>query len=124
MGIDIAADRKEKQIQEEATRTKEIKKQKLSKGLEAFKEGFRGTGFICTQCGTTGKPKTITKGNIFVEAFLWLFGLAFCWFFLISLVFPIVYSIWRHLSRFKGCPECQGNMIGTDTPIGKKLMNK
>lgn len=80
--------------------------------------------WACSQCGTVGKAKTITKGSILVELAAWVFGLAFCWFFLIFLLVPIAYSIWRHLSWHKGCPSRHGPMIKIDTPIGKQLLDK
>ena len=57
---------------------------------------------ICTNCGYKGKPKLYTKGSIIIEIFLWL----------LFLLPGLIYSIWRHASRFKGCPKCgRENMI-------------
>lgn len=81
--------------------------------------------FICTQCGTPGKPKTITKGSILVELILWVMGLlTFLFFFFIPILIPIGYSMWRHLSRSKGCKQCGGAMIKTDTPVGRNLLKE
>ena len=69
---------------------------------------------ICTSCGYVGKPKTVTKGNVLVEIFLWL-----CFFF------PgLIYSIWRLASRYASCPNCKNpnTMIPTDSPVGQKLV--
>lgn len=50
----------------------------------------------CMTCGTSGLPKVITKGSIFIEIFLWL-----------CLIVPgLIYSIWRLSSRHKACPSC------------------
>lgn len=80
--------------------------------------------FICTQCGYKGREKNYTKGSFILELVLWLFGIAFCWLFLISLIIPIIYSLWRMFSRFKACPECKGNMIKIESPVGRKLLQE
>jgi hypothetical protein len=68
---------------------------------------------VCTACGTRGWGKTVTKGSIFIELFLWL-----C-----LLVPGLIYSIWRLTSRHKACEAC-GNtsIVPVDSPIGKKLL--
>ena len=67
---------------------------------------------ICSNCGFIGKPKLYTKGNIGLELILWL----------MFLLPGLIYSIWRHASRYEGCPQCQAsNMIPLDSPMGKKL---
>jgi hypothetical protein len=124
MGIDIAAERKRKAA-EQLNAAQKTKKRTISQAIEDFSmtpPAVPTYKFICTQCGTPGKPKTITKGNILVELVLWIFGIAFIWFFGISIIMAIIYSAWRHLSRFKGCRECHGPMIKLDTPMGQKLM--
>jgi len=69
---------------------------------------------ICPHCGSTGKPKTITPGSIFIEIILW------CCFAIPGLV----YSIWRLTARKKGCcPACsQPGMIPLDSPRGAALL--
>jgi len=67
---------------------------------------------ICTQCGYTGQPITITKGSIWIEITLWL-----CF-----LVPGLIYSIWRLSSKYKACPQCKHNsMIPASSPHGRKL---
>lgn len=67
---------------------------------------------ICTNCGTKAVPKLITKGNLGLEICLWI----------LVIVPGIVYSIWRHASRYKGCPNCKApNMIPLDSPMAKKI---
>ena len=70
---------------------------------------------ICRDCGYVGRGKTITKGSIFIELVLWCF-----------LIVPgLIYSIWRHTSRYAGCPQCGGSsLIPVDSPIGKKLLSE
>ncbi|MCB2218037.1 MAG: hypothetical protein KQH59_18395 [Desulfobulbaceae bacterium] len=129
MGFDVAEERRRKEEeaarqQADADRQKQqqANKEKFRKGVAAFKEGYSG-GHICSQCGHVGKPKLITKGNLLTELFIWIVGLALALFsFGITLILAIVYSFWRHLSRFKGCPQCQGQMIKTDSPVGKKML--
>jgi ribosomal protein L37E len=70
---------------------------------------------ICTTCGFQGKPKTRTKGSIWIEIVLW-----------ICMILPgVIYSIWRLTTREQVCPKC-GNptMIPLDTPQGAKLAAK
>lgn len=51
----------------------------------------------CPNCEYEGKSKTFTKGSIIIELFLWLL-----------MVLPgLIYSFWRHTSRYKGCPKCE-----------------
>jgi len=66
---------------------------------------------LCVKCGYKGKPKLITKGNIGTEILLWIF-------FLIP---GLIYSIWRHASRYRGCPECKETMIPLDSPVAQKI---
>jgi hypothetical protein len=68
---------------------------------------------ICSNCGSQGKPKVITKGNILIEIILWC-----C-----ILVPGLIYSIWRLSSRYKACPKCGSpNMIPLDSPKAKTLL--
>ena len=114
MGIDIASDRKEKA---EKAKKDAIKEQASKEKMERLNAKYNKQAkpkFICTQCGTGGKQKLITKGNLGLEIILWLF-------FLLP---GIIYSIWRHASRTKGCPKCNGPMVSTDSPIGADLLQK
>lgn len=72
-------------------------------------------GYVCSNCGFQGRPKTFTKGNILMELVLWL-----------CFIIPgLIYSLWRLTSRFKACPQCQTpNMIPMDTPRGQKLVKE
>jgi len=67
---------------------------------------------FCVKCGYKGKPKLITKGSIGLEIVLWLF-------FLIP---GLIYSIWRHTSRYRGCLKCKDTMIPLDSPVAQKLL--
>ena len=71
--------------------------------------------YICSDCGSSGKPKKITKGIFLIELLLWLF-----------LLLPgIVYTLWRKSSQFKGCDTCGSkNIVPIDTPRGKELIKK
>lgn len=71
--------------------------------------------YICTKCGTVGKPKTVTPGYLILEALLW------CCFLLPG----IIYSYWRHGARHKACKACRSrDVVSTDTPIGKMLVTQ
>ena len=72
-------------------------------------------GYVCSNCGFQGRPKTFTKGSMLIELILWL-----------CLIIPgLIYSLWRLISRFKACPQCQTpNMIPMDTPRGQKLIKE
>jgi ssDNA-binding Zn-finger/Zn-ribbon topoisomerase 1 len=125
MGLDIAADRKEKALAKQKTIKKAAAKQaktnkrkaqhkKFKAGLDGLKEGYKNHGsHVCTQCGKQANPKVITKGNIFFEILLWI-----CF-----LLPGVLYSIWRHASRIKGCPDCKTQtMVKKDSPIGKRFL--
>jgi len=125
MGIDIALERERQEAAEKKARLKKEYYESVDREIARDRAIYSAKGgWICTSCGTVGKRKTITKGSILVELAAWTFGILFAWFFLLSLLVPIIYSVWRHLSRFKGCPKCQATMIGVDTPVGKDMLGK
>jgi hypothetical protein len=68
--------------------------------------------FICSNCGTRGRPTTRTRGSFFIELILW-----------ICLIIPgLIYSIWRLTTRHKVCPACgHETMISVSSPRGKQL---
>lgn len=62
-------------------------------------------------CGTDAKPKSKTKGSIWIELFLWL----------MFIVPGVIYSLWRLSTREKVCPACGApNMVPLDSPAAKK----
>jgi tellurite resistance protein TehA-like permease len=72
-----------------------------------------GMPMFCTNCGTVGRPVTVTKGSIALELLLWL-----CF-----LLPGILYSVWRLSSRYRACPSCRaGNMIPTDSPRARERL--
>lgn len=70
---------------------------------------------ICSNCGCIGKPKTVTRGSIFIEIVLWL-----------AMLIPgFIYSIWRLTTRYKACPKCLADHpIPLNTPRGQKLLKE
>jgi len=68
---------------------------------------------LCINCGYQGKPKFITKGSILIEIILW-----------ICFIIPgVIYSLWRHASRYRACPSCEaGNMIPLNSPRAQELL--
>ena len=70
---------------------------------------------ICPNCGHRGKPRTITKGSIWLEIPLWL----------LFILPGLLYSLWRLSSRHKACPQCgSGNMVPVTTPRGRQLLER
>jgi len=70
---------------------------------------------LCTNCGLQGKPKLKTKGSILIEIILWI-----CF-----IVPGLIYSIWRHTTRYKACPSCAAqNMIPLDSPRAREMLAK
>lgn len=68
---------------------------------------------LCITCGHVGPSKRETRGSFIVEVFLWF----------IFLLPGIVYSLWRHATRYDACPECgAANMIPATSPVARKLM--
>lgn len=70
---------------------------------------------ICTQCGSIGKGKTVTRGNLLIEILAYFF-----------MIIPgLIYSIWRLTTRYTACSVC-GNqtLVPVDSPMGKKLSSQ
>lgn len=59
------------------------------------------TRMLCTECLHVGEPDTVLEGSDRVEIVAWccfaLPGLLYCW--------------WRHLQRYKVCPECGSDAL-------------
>jgi hypothetical protein len=70
---------------------------------------------VCTACGHVGSSKTITKGHFALEVVLWL-----CF-----LLPGIIYSVWRHTSRYEACPVC-GNpkLLPKAAPMAQKFLQE
>jgi hypothetical protein len=70
---------------------------------------------ICSACGTAGKPKSHTRGSIFIEIILWL-----------CFIIPgLIYSIWRLTTRRPVCRTCGSTqMVPLTSPAGKALAAK
>lgn len=67
---------------------------------------------ICATCETVDKPKLITRGSILIELVLW------CAFLLPGLI----YSIWRHTTRYRGCRACGSSaLVPLDSPVGRRM---
>lgn len=67
---------------------------------------------VCTRCGTTGYPVTLTKGSIFLEIVLWL----------MFLLPGILYSIWRLTTKRKGCAACGADeLVPVESPTGRTI---
>jgi hypothetical protein len=67
---------------------------------------------VCLQCQYKGKPKTITPGSMILELGAWL----------IMILPGLIYSLWRKLAQYKGCPICQSKqVVPLDSPVGRKM---
>lgn len=68
---------------------------------------------VCKQCGHVGGGKMKTRGSLAIEIVLWL-----------CFIIPgLIYSLWRHGSRYQGCAVCgSGDLIPVDSPYGKQIM--
>jgi len=81
---------------------------------------------ICPSCGFIGNETSQTKGSFIIELFLWIAG-CFVGFmiglWILFLILPLLYSLWRLVSRYSACPKCKvSHMIPTDSPMAKKIM--
>lgn len=71
--------------------------------------------YVCTSCGQVSGGKTITKGSLSMEFFLWI-----CF-----LIPGLIYSIWRLTTRYEACPKCKSaSIIPVDSPKGRKLVEE
>lgn len=70
---------------------------------------------ICTRCGHMGEPRSETPGRLIIEIVLWL-----------SFILPgFIYSMWRGHARHDVCRACGSReIVPTDTPIGRRLLNE
>lgn len=77
--------------------------------------GTSGDALFCPACGHLGGAKTVTKGSLIIELFLWL-----------CLIVPgVIYSLWRVSSRHKACPQCGSTtMIPKDSPNAKRALEQ
>lgn len=105
---------------------------------------------ICSSCYRVGTEKSHQKGSTGIEAALWI-G-AVIWYMLyyyptsLGSILPveavdaflegfpsgnilalfaliaIIYTVWRIVTTYKGCPRCASpNLLGINTPQGKRL---
>lgn len=73
------------------------------------------SNIVCTSCGYVGRPRVVTKGSILIEIILWL-----CW-----LIPGLIYSIWRHNTRYNACHSCQSaTIIPASSPVGVKFVQE
>lgn len=68
---------------------------------------------VCTRCLSTGSPKSITPGSIWLELLLWL----------LFLIPGVIYSVWRITARYKGCLACGAReIIPLASPAAQRLL--
>ncbi len=72
--------------------------------------GASGPAMYCTTCGHEGPGKTVTRGAMLIEIVLWL-----CF-----LVPGLIYSIWRHSSKYKACASCgRRALVPPSSPVAQ-----
>lgn len=77
--------------------------------------GKAGAEKYCTACGEQGKPKTVTRGSIWIEIILWL-----CF-----IVPGVIYSIWRMTTRHAACASCGSKqLVPLDSPVARAHRRK
>lgn len=71
--------------------------------------------YICSNCGTVGKPKVTYQGSSLISILL-----------LLLFVLPgLIYMIWRDTTRKEVCKECGGeDLIPINTPKGQEIYAK
>ena len=78
------------------------------------KESPREDGRICTHCGTANRGQRALSGSGWIELVLWLFWL----------LPGLIYSIWRRTGT-KTCHACgRRDLVGLQTPAGRKLVRE
>lgn len=71
-----------------------------------------GDRMACTSCGHVGPTKTHTRGQFWVEVFLWL----------LLLIPGIIYTVWRLSSRTPACAVCGSTqLVPEDSPVGRRI---
>lgn len=70
---------------------------------------------VCVKCGHVGDSRTVTKGSLLIELILWL-----CF-----LIPGLIYSIWRHTSRYQACPLCgNAELLPANAPLAQKFIRE
>lgn len=78
--------------------------------VKLVKGSIGGSGPVryCSSCGHEGRGKTATRGHLLIEIILWI-----CF-----LIPGLIYSIWRHSSRYKVCTSCGSNtLVPPNSPV-------
>lgn len=67
--------------------------------------------FLCTSCGTIGKPRVRNRGSSAIEIILWL-----------CFIFPgLLYTLWRMGRKDRYCRACKApTMIPADSPMARQ----
>ena len=67
--------------------------------------------FLCTSCGSVGKPRVRNRGSSAVEILLWL-----------MLAVPgLCYTLWRMGRKDRFCRVCRApNPIPADSPMARR----
>lgn len=85
-----------------------------------------------------GKPTKIFKSSFIAELVVWLAGLLGAIFisaweapivrlyggskWYLAFAIPVIFSIWRYVTSYTGCPTCKcQSIVPLDSPAGQKL---
>lgn len=82
--------------------------------------------FICTVCGTVGRPRKVVPGSFLIEAFAWLVALALtaagAW---PPLLLALAYTLYRATRGGHACNACgAAQMVPLDSPVGRELSDR
>lgn len=80
---------------------------------------------LCITCHQVNKPKKMSRGSIWIEIILWGTSIitAFSGVGFIIGPFALGYSIWRLVTRYTACPECEGReMIPAGSPRAQQIL--
>jgi hypothetical protein len=68
---------------------------------------------VCSNCGSTGRPKTYVQGSFLIELLLWL----------MFLLPGVIYSLWRLTTKKRVCSVCgASNMLPADSPVAQRIV--
>lgn len=75
--------------------------------------GGAGRDRVCTQCGTRGPSRSVTRGSFAIEIVLWL----------LFIIPGLIYSIWRVSTRTTACAACGAtSLVPPDSPAGRRML--
>lgn len=75
--------------------------------------------YVCKSCGYVGKTKKKLSGSSWITLILVIVGILF----LPVLVIAVIYSIWRHSTARRQCPECESfSIIPRNSLVAERII--